>query len=66
MKLKGQKVQTLKDYTDSVKAFEATIALGKPDSSIRSRLRSGKNWVVIDVSDNPKVKKLRCALIDDV
>lgn len=53
-------MQPLREYLDSVGMIKATYILGKPEGTIRSRLRSGKNWQILIVKD-----KKRCVLIDD-
>ena len=53
------KLPELADYIKSVGWHKATQNLDKVEATLRSRLRSGKNWRVIDVEG---VK--RCAMID--
>lgn len=54
------KLPTLKEYADNIGWQQAVATLGKPEQTLRSRIKSGKKWLVIDIG-----KKKRCAMVDE-
>lgn len=52
---------TLQEFIDSVGWIEATVALNKVEPTLRTRLRSGRDWRVVTVNGVN-----RCALVDSV
>ena len=55
------KSQRLRDYVDNVGEVAAAMALSLPYASLVTRLKSGKDWRVINDG-----KDLRCAMFDTV
>lgn len=55
------KLPTLQEYIDKHGWQKSVATLGKPEQTLRSRLKSNKNWQVVSVG-----KQKRCAMVDDI